>query len=230
MNLTRFLPACTLVLGCSSLHAQGIPVIDSANLAQTIQQVINDVTEIQNQVQQIQQLQAQLTSINGSRMLGAVFDDPRLRNYVPADAYTSINAVVTSGYAGLGSTGRTLRNQGMVYNCEDLAGTTRTNCQAALALPYQHKGLLQDAMHAASGRLGQIEALMQQINATSDQKAVQEIQARISAENALLGHEVSQIQMLQGMADSDERVERSRDREQQYERLKRDGVIAKFLP
>ena len=57
-----------------------------------------------------------------------------------------------------------------------------------------------------------------------------EIQARISAENALLTHEVSQVQMLQGMADSEERIARSRERERQYQTLGRTGRIADYLP
>ena len=118
----------------------------------------------------------------------------------------------------------------MVYNCMDLAGAARTSCQAALAQPYQQKGLLQDAMKSAAGRLTQINSLMDQINATSDQKAVQEIQARIGAENALLAHEVSQVQMLQGMADSEERIARSRERERQYQMLGRTGKVSDFLP
>ena len=128
------------------------------------------------------------------------------------------------------ATAKALRDAGMVYNCLDLAGARRTNCQATLAQPYQQKGLLQDAMRAASGRLAQISALMGQVNATGDQKAVLEIQARIGAENAMLTHEMSQIQMLQGMADSEERIARSRDRERQYEMLGRTGRIADYLP
>ena len=220
------LAACTV----ASANAQGIPVIDVANLIQTIQQVINDITKIDNQVQQITQLQNQLASINGTRNLGNVFDNPALRNYVPASAYTYLNAVDASGYAGLGATGKTLRDAGMVYNCMDLAGPAKTSCQATLARPYQQKGLLQDAMQSASGRIAQINALMNQINATSDQKGVLEIQARIGAENALLAHEMSQIEMLRGMADTEERIARSRDRERQYQMLGRTGRIADYLP
>ena len=222
--------AALIALGCTSARAQGIPVIDAANLVQTIQQVIHDITKIQNQVHQITQLQSHLASINGARNLGNVFDNPVLRNYVPAEAYTFINAVHTGGYAGLNGTARGLRDASMVYNCMDLTGTERTRCQAALAQPYQHKGLLQDAMTSAAGRLAQIQALMTQINLTTDQKAVQEIQARIGAENALLAHEATQIQMLQGMADSEERIARSRDRERQYQMLGRTGRIADYLP
>lgn len=230
MRSRPLIAAALIALGCTSARAQGIPVIDAANLVQTIQQVIHDITKIQNQVHQITQLQSHLASINGVRNLGNVFDNPILRNYVPAAAYAVVNAVNTGGYASLTGTARTLRDASMVYNCMDLAGNERTRCQAALAQPYQHKGLLQDAMTSAAGRLAQIQALMNQINLTTDQKAVQEIQARIGAENALLAHEATQIQMLQGLADSEERIARSRDRERQYQMLGRTGRIADYLP
>lgn len=220
--------AITAVMGPAS--AQGIPVIDVANLVQTVQQVINDITKINNQVQQITQLQAQLSSINGTRNLGNVFNSPLLMNYVPAKAYSQLNALGVSGYAGLVPTAKSLRDMAMVYNCMDLAGAARTGCQARLAQPYQQKGLIQDAMTAASGRLFQIQALMSQINATADQKSIQEIQARIGAEGALLSHEMSQLQMLQAMADSEERIEHSRDRERQYEMLNRKGKVSTYLP
>jgi type IV secretion system protein VirB5 len=228
---TRFRLSVASILTCASGVAlsQGIPVIDAANLVQTVQQVVNDITEINNQIQQITQLQTQIASMNGARLLGNVADSPLLHNYVPANAYNIVNAVATAGYAGLNGTAKTLRDAGMVYNCLDLIGPTRTACQAGLALPYQHKGLLQDAMTAASGRLAQIGSLMNQIDATTDQKSIQEIQARIGAENALLAHEMSQVQMLQAMADSDERIARSRDRERQYEMLNRTGKIADYL-
>ena len=70
-------------------HAQGIPVIDIANLIQTIQQVLNDVTKIENQVAADRRsCRSQLSSINGVRNLGNVFNSPALQNYVPAKAYT----------------------------------------------------------------------------------------------------------------------------------------------
>jgi type IV secretion system protein VirB5 len=211
-------------------RAQGIPVIDAANLVQTVQQVVNSITQINNQIQQIRQLQDQLSSINGMRNLGNVFNNPLLKNYVPPEAYAYLNAVNTSGYSGLNATAKALRDVAMVYNCMDVVGDARARCQAELAQPYQQKGLLQDAMKAAAGRLSQIQSLMGQIDATTDQKAVQEIQARISAENALLAHEMSQLQMLQGMADSEERIARSRDRERQYQTLSRAGKVADYLP
>ncbi len=224
------LSAFAIALGSSSAAYAAIAVIDRANLVQAIQQVVHDITKIKNQIQQIAQMQSHLSSINGTRGLGRVFDSPVLRNYVPSEAFTVINAVDTSGYGGLNATAKSLRDAAMVYNCLDRSDLDRAACQAALAQPYQHKGLLQDAMSAAAGRLVQINGLMDQINATNDQKSIQEIQARIGAENAMLAHEMSQVQMLQGMADSEERIARSKERERQYQMLARTGRIADYLP
>ncbi|MCV2438582.1 type IV secretion system protein [Paucibacter sp. DJ2R-2] len=226
----QLISALSAALSAAPVLAQGIPVIDVANLAQTVQQVVNDITQINNQVAQIQQMQQQIQASTGSRNLGTVFNNPLLKNYVPAEAYTLLNASDSSGYVGLSTTAKVLRDRGMVYNCLDLNGEARNQCQARLAQPYQHKGLLQDAMRAAAGRLTQIQTLMAQVNATTDQKSVLEVQARIGAENALLSHEMSQIQMLQGMADSEERIARSRDRERQYQMLSRRGKVSDFLP
>ena len=189
MKFFRCLAIALLVTTAGAARAQGIPVIDIANLIQTIQQVMNDVTKIENQVQQISQLQSQLNSMTGMRGLGDVFNSPALQNYVPAQAFNYVNAVDSSGYAGLTPTAKALRDAAMLYNCLDRTGAARTSCQAALAQPYQQKGLLQDAMRSAAGRLTQIGSLMGQIDATTDQKAVLEIQARIGAENAMLTHE-----------------------------------------
>jgi len=228
-SYSQIAAAAAIALMVGNSQAQGIPVIDVANLVQTIQQVVNDITKINNQIQQITQLQTQINSLNGMRNLGTVANNLGLRNYVPAEAFSLLNAVSASGYPGLTGTAKSLRDEGMVYNCLDLTGPARTSCQAALAQPYQQKALLQDAMKAAAGRLAQVDALMAQINATTDQKSIQEIQARIGAENALLAHEVSQVQMLQGMADSEERIARSRAREHQYEMLNRSGRISDYL-
>jgi type IV secretion system protein VirB5 len=45
----------------------------------------------------------------------------------------------------------------------------------------------------------------------------------------MLAHEMSQVQMLTGMADSEERIARARDRERQAEMLNRTGKISDYL-
>src|SRR5689334_1273771 len=71
-NVLRLALASAFAFGGGSATAQGIPVIDLANLVQSIIQVMDDSTQIANQVEQIAALQSQLNSMTGSRNLGAV--------------------------------------------------------------------------------------------------------------------------------------------------------------
>jgi type IV secretion system protein VirB5 len=56
-------------LGAGSARAQGIPVMDIANIIQSILQVLNEITQIENQVQQITQLGDQLNGWNKHELI-----------------------------------------------------------------------------------------------------------------------------------------------------------------
>ncbi|MCK7497171.1 MAG: type IV secretion system protein [Comamonadaceae bacterium] len=170
--------------------AQGIPVIDVANLIQT------DPAGAERRHPDQQpgpadhrSCRTSSTASTASAMLGTVFNNPMLRNYVAGRGlHRTLNAVDT---LGLLRPERRRPRRCATWAWSTTAWTSPATrapaCQATLAQPYQQKGLLQDAMKSAAGRLSQIQSLMGQINATTDQKAVQEIQARIGAENAAAG-------------------------------------------
>jgi type IV secretion system protein VirB5 len=226
MNVFRRIAArALLVLGLAITAAMparaGIPVIDSSNLVQSIQSVLHSITQIENQIQQIVQLQSTLENMSGTRNLGAILNAAGLQNYIPANAQTIIDSINSGGYGSLAGTARALRDASMVYNCLDRTGPEQTRCQAMFAQPYQHKAFMQDALRSASGRLSQINGLLARVNTTTDQKGVQEIQARIAGENALLQHELSQLQAAQHMADAERNVRSSQVLERRLDNLQR---------
>ena len=136
----------------------------------------------------------------------------------------------SGGYGTLAGASKTLRDAQMTYNCMDVddAGK-RTNCQSTLAKPYQQKAFMEDALSKAKDRVAQINSLMRRAGATIDQKEIQEVTARIGAENALLQHEVSQIELMRGLAEADQRVAESRAREGQLEQASRNRRLADFI-
>ena len=228
-TLARAALCTSMLLGATAANA-GIPVIDVAAIVQAVQEVMQSVQQVTNQIRQIEQLQSQVDAITGARNLGAVLNNPALQNYIPANATTLLGNVQSSGYAGLTGSARTLRDAQMTYNCLNLSGGAQTQCQSALAMPYQQKAFMQDAMDAARGRMAQIQSLMQQINATPDTKAVAEIEARLGAENAMLQHQQTQINLARGMADADARIAESRAKEGQLQQASRTGRLEDFLP
>jgi type IV secretion system protein VirB5 len=234
--LARAFLCVSLALGGNAAHA-GIPVIDVAAIAQALQEYLSSLTQIENQITQIESLQNQLTqlqqqyqAITGARNLGDILNSPALKNYVPADAVQTMTAVYANGYSSLSSSARTLRDASMTYNCADLVGADRTRCEASLAAPYQQKAFMQDGMQKANGRISQIESLMRQVGSSPDAKSAQELQSRIEAENALLQHEQSQINLARGMADADYRIAESQAREKQMQQASRTRRLAEFIP
>ena len=202
-------------------QAQGIPVIDTANLTQAVQNVIDDAQRFEQLAQTIQQLEMTYGSLTGLRGLAAALNNPAFQNYLPPAVYQLYNDVNARGYAGLTQRGKALRDAAMVYNCLELSGAPQTNCQAMLAMPYQYKATVNDAQDRSAQRIEQINALMQQANDTTDPKGIAEAQARIDAEGALLGHEATQAQLAGMAADADQRVRSSQQLEAQIANLVR---------
>ncbi|SPE27251.1 P-type DNA transfer protein VirB5 [Burkholderiales bacterium] len=202
-------------------HAQGIPVIDNANLLQAVQNVIDDAQRFEQLAQTIAQLQTTYSSLTGVRNLAAALNNPLFQNYLPPAVYLLYNDVNAAGYGGLTQRARALRDAGMVYNCLDQAGAAQTSCQAMLAMPYQYKATVNDAQDRSAERTVQINALMQQAAMTMDPKAIAEAQARIEAEGALLAHEATQAQLAAMAADADARVRSSQQIEAQLANLAR---------
>ena len=226
---TAALAAVALFAADSPAFA-GIPVIDVANLIQAVQNVLDQAMSLENEAAQIEHLEQQLKSINGARGLANVANDPLLHDYIPPAAPRILQDVATRGTPGLAGTARVLRDARKVYDCENVpAGPSQIQCQADLGLPYQEKAFFQDASETAAQRMQQINALLDQAAATEDPKAAQEIQARISGEAAMLGHESTLIQLQAAQAQAEDRINASRAAEAMQQTTTRAGRLADFL-
>ena len=87
-NIKAFIIALILALQASitPANAGGIPVIDVANLANTLENIVQWGKQLQAMKEQYAQQLAQYQSMTGKRGFGTVLNDPNLRQYLPADA------------------------------------------------------------------------------------------------------------------------------------------------
>jgi type IV secretion system protein VirB5 len=216
---------------CAGTPARaGIPVVDVGAITQAVLEVMNGLAQIENQYQQLAGLSRQIESISHARSLGDVLNDPALQNYVPREAGAMVRSLESGGYSSLAGASKALRDAQLVYNCLDIEDAgERTRCQSALAKPYQQKAFMEEALVKARDRVSQINSLMRRAGETQDQKEIQEVAARIGAENALLQHEISQIELVRGLAEADQRVADSRAREGQLEQASRNRRLADFV-
>jgi type IV secretion system protein VirB5 len=229
--------AAALFAVCAAARPAGIPtydLIDDINskmeLMQWLSQLADNITMIQQQYAQIQQLQYQLSSMNGSRMLGALLRSPALDNYVPPNAQALIQGVAMGGFDGLTAAARALRAQSMTYGCDGtLTLQQRRQCESALGMPYQERAMLVEAMNKASQRVSVINGLMNAINGTTDQAAKLEMIARLNGEQAALANEGTRVQMLAATLDNQRRTEDAEQAARTAEMLQRRSRLSDYL-
>lgn len=215
-GLTTF---ALLALGCTSVHAGVMPVIDSANLAQAITQVKAWKSQYAQMMQQYKQLQDQHAAMTGSRGLGDILNDPALKGVVPADVANILEAIQGQGGAALTARALSIRNGSKVYDCEDRRGVDKTSCQAFLNTNAQTQAYQQDAMTLLNARSAQIQSLQGRINTTGDPKAIAELQARLLAEASQVNNDANRLAIMRAMSDSADRAAQQAIKERELRNL-----------
>ena len=91
-----------LFVGAVPKAEAGIPVIDSANLVQSVIQAISWIQQLQQMQQQIIQAQSQIDAITGSRNMASLFNNLALAGVVPSDVNAVYGAIRSGGINEIG--------------------------------------------------------------------------------------------------------------------------------
>ena len=185
-------------------EATGIPVFDAASAA-------NFVTTLINLQQQYEQLRTTYSSTVGSRGFGSILYDPALRDYLPPDWQTVYDEARAGGDVGFsGALEDILNSEDSPASVEE---TMRRIEQRTRRTAAADKAVGLRGYEGARQRLAQIEALMKQINGTGDQKAAQELQARIQVEQAAAQNEGTKLQLIGMLQQAEQKLieEKKRD-------------------
>ena len=199
-------------------RAQGIPVIDVASLIQLIQQLQYWVQQIQLMKNQVSQLQQSYTAITGPRGMQNLLAGNQ-RNYLPPD-WNQMLAVLdntTPAYSGLSAQAQSVMNANAVLSSRDVRALSPSQ-QQILAQGRKAAALLQVMSRAAyqstSQRFAALQQLINAIGTAQDAKAIQDLQGRIAAEQAMLQNEQTKLQVLYQSAQADQLAQRQRVREE----------------
>ena len=197
MRRTRFLAAALTIVAAGSVQAQGIPVFDSSSFGQM-------VLTVKTLGDQVRQLEAVYSSLNGTRGLGGVFYNPALRQYLPEEWGRVYDAAASGSYAGISGSLRAIRaSEELKGSVDESLGAIRQRSRAA---PVTDKAVGMRAFEGEKERLRQIEQLMGQINRTRDAKGMQEVQARLAVEQAAVANEATKLQLVSMLQRVEERL------------------------
>lgn len=180
MKLKKILATTAVAFGLtmgSVAQAGGIPVIDTASIAKYIEQIATMKEQIENQVAQIVELKNQVQAVTGGRAMGDLLRDTA--GSVIPDQWEQI-------YGNLNRTSKGRLNE----KYDPQAGN-----QGLLVMLDNTEKVFGEIKN----RVSKIEQLTTTINTTTDIKASQDLQARITAEQLAISNQQVKLDQMQRM-------------------------------
>jgi type IV secretion system protein VirB5 len=176
-------------------------VVDAPALVQLIQQVKSMQQQLEMAANQLQSTQQALQAITGSRGMAGLLGGTN-RNYLPANWTQVVNASQgsgTGGYASLSTDVQSVITANAVLSPQRLSTLSPADqqlIQASRQWSAMQQALAHEALANSSSRFAAIQSLIAAISTAADQKAILDLQARISAELGMLQNEQTKNQVL----------------------------------
>jgi type IV secretion system protein VirB5 len=215
----RFLIVCLLgsIAAAPVARAQWA-VIDVPAIAQLIQEVQTMQQQLATARNQLQSAQQAVQAMTGSRGMQALLGGTP-RNYLPANWAQIADALqgqAPSGYSAFSADVRGAIVANAVLSPQRMASLSAGDQQEIQAVRQSsalQQALSHEALANASSRFASIQSLVAAISTAGDQKAILDLQARISAELGMLQNEQTKMQVLFQATQAQESVIRQQARE-----------------
>lgn len=200
MQINRLPLACLIIsMSVVSTARAQLAVFDAPAVAQLVQEVQTVRQQLQTAQAQLLQAKQALQSMSGDRGMELLLGGTT-RNYLPTSGTQLAEAAQASGpFAGLASGVRTAITAVSVLSPAQLSNLSASDQQqlvAARQAAALRTALAQEALVNASGRFAAIQSLIATIGAAGDQKAILDLQTRITAELGMLQNEQTKLQIL----------------------------------
>jgi type IV secretion system protein VirB5 len=186
-------------------------VVDAPALVQLIQQAQSMQQQLAIAANQLQSMQQAVQAITGSRGMAGLLGGTN-RNYLPAN-WTQVTSALqgsgTGGYAGLSADVQSAITANAILSPQRLSTLSSADqqlIQASRQWSALQQALAHEALANSSSRFAAIQSLIAAISTAADQKAILDLQARISAELGMLQNEQTKNQVLYQATQAQESV------------------------
>jgi type IV secretion system protein VirB5 len=212
----RVAVVCTAIASSTTASAQ-IPVTDIAAIAQLIAQLQELEEQLAVARDQLEQARSLYASMTGGRGMQHLLEGVA-RNYLPADWQSLLDAMqgVSAAYSLLGADVRAPVAANAILSEQQLAALDpgdRAELQAARGSSALLESLSRQALASTSERFDAIQEFIDAIGSADDQKAILDLQARISAEQNMLSNEANKLHVLAQATQSQQQAHQQRQLE-----------------
>lgn len=212
---TQFAVAIAIAISCSSVTVPSHAFLGlggATDIAKESTQMARWILQYAQMYEQYTQLVKTYNSLNGTRGMASLVNNPALRHYLPAD-YENI---LGKGYGNW---------QPLRASIEDPIGGQKLykNRRDQVAID---EAMALESYRQASRRFQDIQVLLDKVNAAPDAKDIADLQGRIQAEQVMLQNESVKLAMLKNLQDIQQRKMDEQSYRNNTEMLKKKGVIA----
>ncbi|WP_372784661.1 type IV secretion system protein [Phenylobacterium sp.] len=210
------LAACALALLVAGPATAQEIVHDPMNYASLIQQAQTGISQLQQLQQQVSQAQRLYDGFNSPSHVGALaslLDNPALRAALPdVAAFTAAAKGDFSSLQQIGQQALAIRQANRLYT-PPTGDASGQDLEAAGDRAARDLALGQQTATAGAQRLAGLQTLTAAIDAAPDARAVMDLQARLTAEHAMIANDQMRLQGLAMAQAAEERLQSQRDRE-----------------
>ena len=205
-RFTRCLWVCLAIsLAAAPAARAQWAVVDVGAIAQLMQEGRTMTQQLLTAQAQLQQANATLQSMSGGRGMQLLLSGTN-RNYLPTSSAQLTSAMQGSGsYPGLSLGVRNAVSANAVLTPAQLATLSPADQQritAARQAAALRQALAEESLSNSSSRFAALQSLISTIGSASDQKAILDLQARITAELGMLQNEQTKLQVLAQAGDA----------------------------
>lgn len=189
-------------------------VVDVGAITRLIQQIEQMREQLMTARSHLDQARQEFESMTGRRGMEQLLSGT-VRNYLPPDWQALERALrgMEGNYSALSGQLAAMIDANAVLTPVQLARISdqeREQLEAARRSVALLQATSRQALDATSGRFAALQQLINAIPAAEDQKAVLDLQARISAEQAMLQNEQTKLMVLHQAAQAEEAARRQR--------------------
>jgi type IV secretion system protein VirB5 len=213
----RLLSACAVIsLAASTAARAQWAVVDSPAIAQLVKQVQTMEQQLATARNQLESANRAIQAMTGDRGMAQLLSGTN-RNYLPAN-WTQLTAALqgSGGYPGLSTGVRSAMTTNAILTPQQLATLSpsqQQEIQTTRQWNAMQQTVSQQALANVSNRFASIQSLVAAISTAHDQKAILDLQARISGELGMLQNEQTKLQVLYQVTQAQQAVLAQQGRE-----------------
>ena len=218
--MKRFMCARRFFLGlvasaglASGANAQ-IPVTVTSDIPATMNQIetiMKWTEQLRSMSDQLDQMKQVYGTLQGMRNLGSLMNNDLLTQYLPQDYVGAVRSLKngSGSFAGISGSLNDIMRANQLRSCAELNSdpTMRFSCNQQWQQLALQKQIGDMGYRKAAENIRNLQTFVGSINASTDVKAINEVQARIQVETVRMQNEQIKLSTIQAMEEADRRLQ-----------------------